>query len=172
MKRFSIMLILLLPMCIAMGQKTSVERSRVPIYINTGVGMGASNYYDAGVSPLRYHGLGLGGDMGVTVDWCRFQANIDSNAFNNCSGLNNIFVNSTIPPAVYSSYSFSNYSATLWVPCGYSETYASETVWDNFSDIRESRTNLLNVESSNLQKGTVKITQHPFPMYSLPMATA
>ncbi len=87
--------------------------------------------------------------------------NIDSNAFNNCSGLNNIFVNSTIPPAVYSSYSFSNYSATLWVPCGYSETYASETVWDNFSDIRESRTNLLNVESSNLQKGTVKITQHP-----------
>ena len=77
MKRFSIMLFLLLPVCFAMGQKTSVERSRVPLYLNTGVGMGASNYYDAGVSPLRYHGAGLGGDMGVTVDWCRFQASLE-----------------------------------------------------------------------------------------------
>ena len=86
---------------------------------------------------------------------------IGSYAFNNCSGLTDIYVKAITPPSMFSSYTFSNYSATLWVPCGYSETYASATGWNSFSDIRESRTYLLNVESSNLQKGTVKITQHP-----------
>ena len=87
--------------------------------------------------------------------------NIGSYAFYNCSGLTDIYVKVTTPPYLYRNYGFSNYSATLWVPCGYSETYASETGWNGFSDIRENRTYMLNVESSNLQKGTVKITQHP-----------
>jgi hypothetical protein len=97
----------------------------------------------------------------TTVTIGKYATYIGSYAFNNCSGLTDIYIKVTTPPSMFSSYTFSNYSATLWVPCGYSETYASAAGWNSFSDIRESRTYLLNVESSNLQKGTVKITQHP-----------
>ena len=71
MKRFSIMLILLLSVFVVMGQKASVEHSRVPIYLTGGGSLGANRYYDAGVSPLHYSGFAPSVDFGLTVEWKR-----------------------------------------------------------------------------------------------------
>lgn len=73
MKRFLTLLFLFPLTFVAFGQKTSVEHSRVPVYLTAGAGVGATEYYDAGVSPLRYHSLGLSADLGLSVEWSRFR---------------------------------------------------------------------------------------------------
>lgn len=88
MKHIAVVLLLLFPVLFAMGQKASVEHSDVPIYLNTGLGMGVSRYYDGGVSPLVYSGVGLGANLGVSVEWFRFRASID-NRLDGCLGAGN-----------------------------------------------------------------------------------
>lgn len=78
MKRLLTTLFLLLPMLAVFGQKTSVEHSKVPVYLTAGAGLGATEYYDAGVSPLRYRSLGLGVDFGLSVEWSRFRIVLDN----------------------------------------------------------------------------------------------
>lgn len=81
MKRIQILVLLLFLALITFAQKTSLEHSRVPIYLTGGGCMGATGYYDAGVSPLHYLGFALGVDFGLTVEWkwCRItQDNIIS----------------------------------------------------------------------------------------------
>ncbi len=88
---------------------------------------------------------------------------IGNEAFNNCNGLTDIYANPTTPPyqqAVGSPF-FTNYDATLWVPCGSVATYSAADVWSNFSDIREHFAYELNVSSANSQQGTTSITQQP-----------
>ena len=87
---------------------------------------------------------------------------IDNNAFSGCSGMTDIYANPTTPPTLHSSYpTFSNYVATLWVPCGSVGVYDTTAVWSNFTDIRESRVYLLSTESNNNMWGTVGVTQQP-----------
>ena len=77
MKRLLIVVFLSMQIIVAMGQKTAVEHSRVPIYLSGVVGLGQSNYYDAGVSPLRYRGFGVGAGFGLSVQWSRFEIDVD-----------------------------------------------------------------------------------------------
>ena len=81
-------------------------------------------------------------------------------AFYGCRGLTNIYANPLTPPTIAST-SFSNYSATLWVRCGFASTYSAANVWSNFSDIRESRAYMLRVSSDNPQQGTASVIEQP-----------
>ena len=85
---------------------------------------------------------------------------IDYDAFYGCASLTDIYLKATTPPSVH-NISFNNYTATLWVPCGYSEIYASATGWSSFSNIRENRAYMLNISSANPQQGTTTVTQQP-----------
>ncbi len=85
---------------------------------------------------------------------------IENYAFYNCSGLTDIYVNRTTPPTVLSA-SFNIRTATVWVPCGSASAYRAATGWSGFGDIRESRTYMLSVSSTNPQQGTAIVTQQP-----------
>ena len=78
MKHIAVALLLLFPVLFAMGQKTSLEHSRVPIYLTGGGCLGATEFYDAGVSPLHYLGFALGVDFGLTVEWKKCRITLDN----------------------------------------------------------------------------------------------
>ncbi len=103
-------------------------------------------------------------------------------AFSNCTGLSSvtipnsvtyigynafycnltdIYATPTIPPDCH-LYAFKNFSATLWVPCGFAEIYGTERTWYHFSDIREAQLNeLVVVSSANQQQGRARVSQQP-----------
>ncbi len=84
--------------------------------------------------------------------------NIGERVFFYCIYIDNIYMKSTEPPAV-SLFDYSTYQrATLWVPCGSLEAYST---WNNFEDIREDGSYMLNATSANPQYGIAQITQHP-----------
>ena len=78
MKRILIIVSLLFSVLFAMGQKTSLEHSRVPIYLTGGGCLGVTEFYDAGVSPLHYLGFALGVDFGLTVEWKKCRITLDN----------------------------------------------------------------------------------------------
>ena len=57
-------------------------------------------------------------------------------AFRDCTNLKEIYSLSETPPVIY-SYTFSNYSATLYVPIGAKETYQTTDYWKEFANIVE-----------------------------------
>ena len=61
---------------------------------------------------------------------------IKDKAFDHCSTLNEIYCYATIPPNIYDSLVFSNYDATLYVPCKSISSYQSHEVWKQFSNIQ------------------------------------
>ncbi len=61
---------------------------------------------------------------------------IKDKAFDHCSNLNEIYCYATIPPNIYDSLVFSNYDATLYVPCKSISSYQSHEVWKQFSNIQ------------------------------------
>ena len=63
---------------------------------------------------------------------------IGNEAFSGCSELKKIICESVIPPTVYDYYqAFSNVTATLYVPVGSKEAYASAEGWNVFTNIVE-----------------------------------
>ncbi len=61
---------------------------------------------------------------------------INDKAFDRCATMNEIHCYATIPPSVYNSSVFSNYDATLYVPCKSISSYQSHEVWKQFSNIQ------------------------------------
>ena len=57
-------------------------------------------------------------------------------AFRGCTNLKEIYSLSETPPVIYSS-TFSDYSATLYVPIGAKETYQTTDYWKEFANIVE-----------------------------------
>ena len=47
------------------------HQNKVPIWLNAGVGLGVANAYDQGIAPMSLLGVGVGGQLGVTVEWKR-----------------------------------------------------------------------------------------------------
>ena len=76
-----------------------------------------------------------------------------------CDNIVDIYANPTNPASCVDA--FNNYSATLYVPCGTAEAYASANGWSNFSNINESRAYMLNVSSENPRQGIARITEQP-----------
>ena len=52
-------------------QTQPVHKSKVPVWLNAGVGLGFANAYDAGIAPMSLFGLSAGAQLGVTVEWNR-----------------------------------------------------------------------------------------------------
>ena len=61
---------------------------------------------------------------------------INDKAFDRCATMNEIHCYATIPPIVYNSSVFSNYNASLYVPCKSISSYQSHEVWKQFSNIQ------------------------------------
>ena len=61
---------------------------------------------------------------------------IGSYAFSGCTGMTKIYCHSTTPPTIDSS-TFSNYSATLFVPWQSVYAYMSAQYWENFTSINK-----------------------------------
>ena len=90
---------------------------------------------------------------------------IGYSAFKDCP-LTNIYSNPIVPPSRIESSSetltiFTNYDATLWVPCGSINAYATTGEWASFDDIREHFAYELSVSSTNPQCGNASIIQQP-----------
>ena len=62
---------------------------------------------------------------------------IEENAFRGCTNLKEIYSLSETPPVIYSIDTFSDYSATLYVPIGAKETYQTTDYWKEFANIVE-----------------------------------
>ena len=61
---------------------------------------------------------------------------INDKAFDRCASISEIHCYATMPPSVYNSSVFSNYDATLYVPCKSISSYQSHEVWKQFSNIQ------------------------------------
>ena len=55
-----------------------VYRSKVPVWLNLGLGQGIPRCFDQGASPLRYAGIAADLNMGVTVEWSRYHVQADT----------------------------------------------------------------------------------------------
>ena len=60
---------------------------------------------------------------------------IGDSAFYGCNGLVDITIYASLPPVAETS-SFSNYNATLHVPCDVLQDYRRDAIWGQFSDIQ------------------------------------
>ncbi len=88
---------------------------------------------------------------------------IPSHAFSGITGIQEINSLSSIPPTL-SSTAFENdimSAATVNVPCGVEDDYASAEGWSSFTNIEGSRAYMLNIESENPQFGIARIVQAP-----------
>ncbi len=65
----------------------------------------------------------------------RTLSEIGDNAFNGCNGLVDITIYASLPPLAETS-SFSNYNATLHVPCDVLQDYRRDAIFGQFSDIQ------------------------------------
>lgn len=61
-------------------EQQPVRKTPVSVWLNGGVGVGIADAYDKGVAPMSMWGLGVGGQLGVTVDWHRFHVQEESRA--------------------------------------------------------------------------------------------
>ena len=57
-----------------------MRKTPVSVWLNAGVGIGIADAYDKGIAPMSMWGLGLGTQMGVTVDWRRCHVQEESRA--------------------------------------------------------------------------------------------
>ena len=58
----------------------AIHNTKVPVWINAGVGLGGANAYDKGIAPMSMWGLGVRGQLGVTVEWKRCHIQTESRA--------------------------------------------------------------------------------------------
>ena len=89
---------------------------------------------------------------------------ISEYAFDVCENITDIYILANTPPIIDNSNAFTSttYStATLWTPCGLTDTYGAATNWSSFTNIQERFLYELNVSSSNEQYGTASIRQQP-----------
>ena len=61
---------------------------------------------------------------------------ISDAVFSGCDNLDTIYCYATTPPELYDEYVFSNYNATLYIPCEALEAYKSDAIWGKFSNIQ------------------------------------
>lgn len=61
-------------------EQQTERKTLVSVWLNGGVGVGIADAYDKGVAPMSMWGLGVGGQLGVTVDWHRFHVQEESRA--------------------------------------------------------------------------------------------
>ena len=61
---------------------------------------------------------------------------ISDAVFSGCDNLDTIYCYSTTPPELYDEYVFSNYNATLYIPCEALDAYKSDAIWCKFSNIQ------------------------------------
>ena len=60
-----------------------VRKTPVAVWLDAGVGAGVADVYDKGVVPMSMWGLGVGGQLGVTVEWRRCHIRPGLRYFNN-----------------------------------------------------------------------------------------
>lgn len=58
-------------------------KSRVPIWIDFGMGLNVANCFDKGTIPFNYYGLGINGGVGLTFEWRRCHLQTESRMFFN-----------------------------------------------------------------------------------------
>lgn len=61
-------------------EQQTERKTPVSVWLNGGVGVGIADAYDKGIAPMSMWGLGVGGQLGVTVDWHRFHVQEESRA--------------------------------------------------------------------------------------------
>ena len=59
-------------------QPQPIRKSKVPIWLNAGVGLNAAHCYDNGTIPFGYTGIGANFNLGVTVEWHRCHIQTDA----------------------------------------------------------------------------------------------
>ena len=59
-------------------QPQPIRKSKVPIWLNAGVGLNAAHCYDNGTIPFSYTGIGANFNLGVTVEWHRCHIQTDA----------------------------------------------------------------------------------------------
>ena len=72
-----------------------VHKSKVPIWLNMGVGLNVADCYDIGTIPFSYLGIGVNLNMGATIEWWRYHLQTETRFF------------------VNSMFSFSSYAITF-----------------------------------------------------------
>ena len=60
-----------------------VRKSKVPIWLNAGVGLNAANCYDNGTIPFSYLGIGANLNLGATIEWRRCHVQTETRLFLN-----------------------------------------------------------------------------------------
>ena len=60
-----------------------VHKSKVPIWLNMGVGLNVADCYDNGTIPFRYLGMGANLDLGAIVEWRRCHVQTETRLFGN-----------------------------------------------------------------------------------------
>lgn len=58
-----------------------VRKSKVPIWLNMGVGMNMVDCYDNGTIPFRYYGMGANLNLGATIEWGRCHVQTEFRTF-------------------------------------------------------------------------------------------
>ena len=61
-------------------EQQPVRKTPVSVWLNGGAGLGIADAYDKGIAPMSMWGLGVGGQMGVSVDWRRCHVQEESRA--------------------------------------------------------------------------------------------
>ena len=82
---------------------------------------------------------------------------IEAFAFSMCSSLDTIYCYAITPPAI-NQYSFDNYNATLYVPCGSLEAYKAHEVWSQFSNIDCITSNKVETDTVVIDASTSSVT--------------
>ena len=60
-----------------------VRKSKVPIWLNMGLGINVADCYDNGTIPFRYLGGGANLNLGATIEWRRYHAQTELRTFGN-----------------------------------------------------------------------------------------
>lgn len=60
-----------------------VRKSKVPIWLNMGVGLNVADCYDNGTIPFRYLGMGANLNLGAIVEWRRCHVQTETRLFGN-----------------------------------------------------------------------------------------
>jgi len=61
-------------------EQQPVRQTPVSVWLNGGAGVGIADAYDHGIAPMSMWGLGVGTQIGVTVDWRRCHVQSESRA--------------------------------------------------------------------------------------------
>ncbi len=55
------------------SQMSAFQEEQAHFYLGFGTGLGVTQSYDAGASPLQYHGIAAGFQSSITVEWQRYR---------------------------------------------------------------------------------------------------